>query len=303
MTTRTRRRTPATASRPVRALAEPLERRLLLAAAVEPQAASLAGTPRFVENDGQWDASVVLAAHSDSGSTIRFTDAGPVFGLTDFEDAKPAAKTNAADALRPDTDRAAPVVKSTDTLAVTFPGARRVRPVGINPLETVHNYYLGNDPSQWATNVHTFGGVKYADLWEGVDLYAYAKPGGLKYEFHVAPGADPTQVRLRYAGHDAPLRLDPAGRLVVETAAGDLTDAAPLLYQADAATLQKAVAAGPAFDPAADPAVSPVPGRYTLLGDDTYALTLDAGYDRQKSGQDEANLWLCLMPAHVRNAA
>ena len=32
------------------------------------------------------------------------------------------------------------------------------------------NYFIGNDPANWRTGVSNFGGVKYAEVYAGVDL-------------------------------------------------------------------------------------------------------------------------------------
>jgi len=41
-------------------------------------------------------------------------------------------------------------------------------------------------------------------------------PGGLKYEFRVGPGADPTQIRLQYSGVSA-LGVEASGSLLLRT--------------------------------------------------------------------------------------
>jgi hypothetical protein len=41
--------------------------------------------------------------------------------------------------------------------------------VGLNPLPGVANFLLGNDPSQWYTNVSTYGGVVYQNVYAGID--------------------------------------------------------------------------------------------------------------------------------------
>ena len=68
--------------------------------------------------------------------------------------------------------------------------------------------------------------------------------GRLKYEFHVAPGADPSDIRLRYEGAGS-LRLRESGVLAAGTSLGPVTDARPHSYQAAAggrATVESAFA-------------------------------------------------------------
>ena len=52
----------------------------------------------------------------------------------------------------------------------------------------------------------------------------------LKADFMVAPGADPSVIRLRYDGVGQ-ARLEADGVLVLEGAAGELRENAPVIYQ------------------------------------------------------------------------
>ncbi len=84
---------------------------------------------------------------------------------------------------------------SRPSLRMQLVGANRdAAAVGINPLSTRVNYFLGNDPSQWHTDVPTFGGVRYDDVYPGIDIVYYGvdcgspSAGGqcLEYDFVVA---------------------------------------------------------------------------------------------------------------------
>ncbi len=77
-------------------------------------------------------------------------------------------------------------------------GANPVAKVtGANELPGKSNYLIGNDSKKWRTNVPTYGRVRYENIYSGVDLVYYGKPGGqLEYDFVVAPGADPRAITL-----------------------------------------------------------------------------------------------------------
>ncbi len=76
------------------------------------------------------------------------------------------------------------------------------------------NYFLGNDPAQWHTNIATFGRVAYDDVYPGIDLVYYGNQQQLEYDFVVAPGADPSVIRLNVRGAER-LEIDAAGDLLV----------------------------------------------------------------------------------------
>jgi hypothetical protein len=63
---------------------------------------------------------------------------------------------------------------------------------GLDELPGKSNYFIGNDPSKWRTNVPTYGKVEYRDVYPGVNLVYYGNPaaaGQLEHDFVVAPGA------------------------------------------------------------------------------------------------------------------
>lgn len=71
---------------------------------------------------------------------------------------------------------------------------RQPRISGLDELAGKNNYFLGNDPRQWKTDVPTYGKVKYEGVYRGVDLVYYGNQQQLEYDFIVAPGADPKQI-------------------------------------------------------------------------------------------------------------
>ena len=74
------------------------------------------------------------------------------------------------------------------------------------------NYFIGNDPKKWRTNVPTYAKVRYQDVYPGVDLEYYGNQGGqLEYDFIVAPGADPGAITLDVAAGLEPARGQPQG--------------------------------------------------------------------------------------------
>jgi hypothetical protein len=93
------------------------------------------------------------------------------------------------------------------------------------------NYLLGNDPQAWRTNVATYGKVRYGDVYQGIDLVYYGSQRQLEYDFHLAPGADPSIIRLGFAGVKR-TELDAAGDLVLQLSGGEvIRQHKPVLYQ------------------------------------------------------------------------
>ncbi len=112
-------------------------------------------------------------------------------------------------------------------------------------LPGVVNYSRGSAAAP--ISAPTYARVTYVDLYPGVDLVYYGRPRRLEYDFVVAPGADPAQIALAVEGAER-LTVDADGDLVVHTAAGELRQPRPVVYQD------------------IDGARRPVPGDYVLDG-------------------------------------
>src|SRR3954447_23172246 len=105
-----------------------------------------------------------------------------------------------------------------------------VEPQGAERSPGVVNDLRGPGSSTSHTGILQFRDVVYGGLWPGIDLRVREQSGGLKYEFHVAPGAAPSDVQLAYAGADS-LAVGADGGLQISTAIGVLEDSAPVTYQ------------------------------------------------------------------------
>jgi hypothetical protein len=116
-------------------------------------------------------------------------------------------------------------------LELRFPGANPdAVPEALDRRAGKVNYMTGSDRSKWQTDIPTYGAIRYRSLWPGIDLTFKGRPGALKYELTVHPGADPSDVRLAYAGASG-LSVTDAGALNVATTLGALVDQRPKTFQ------------------------------------------------------------------------
>jgi uncharacterized protein (TIGR03437 family) len=100
---------------------------------------------------------------------------------------------------------------------------------GSDTLPGIVNYFLGNDPNKWISGVSTFGRANYREIYRGIDLVYYGTQRQLEYDFIVAPGADPRQIGLEFAG--ASPMLGPDGSLVLTLDGAPLTFRKPVAWQ------------------------------------------------------------------------
>src|SRR5256712_1884324 len=101
---------------------------------------------------------------------------------------------------------------------------------GLDKLPGIVNYFIGNDPKQWRTNVPTYKKVEYKEVYPGIDLAYYGNQGKLEYDLIVAPGADPDQIKLAFQGTED-VKVDTSGNLVLKVAGGEVYLHAPNVYQ------------------------------------------------------------------------
>jgi hypothetical protein len=118
---------------------------------------------------------------------------------------------------------------------------------GVDELPGKSNYFIGNDPSKWRTNVATYGKVHYENVYRGIDLVYYGNQSQLEYDFVIAPGADPATIQFSLRSHKArgslphsngleaqagPVpRIDSHGDLVLAADDGELRLHRPMTYQ------------------------------------------------------------------------
>jgi hypothetical protein len=151
----------------------------------------------------------------------------------------------------------------TEVIRMQLAGANPLaEPVGIDPLPGTANYFIGNDSSQWHSNVPTYSKVRYPSVYPGIDLVYYGSQRQLEYDFVIAPGASPRPIRLRFAGSSG-LSVDADGNLSVHVRDGSLELLKPEVYQLVNGNRQ------------------PVSGRFRLLANNTAGFALGR-YDHSK---------------------
>ena len=229
----------------------------------------------FAPNAGQLDRRVRFFARA-GGTSLFFTDRGVamVFG-------------------RPGSDGGL-------ALRMRFAGAdRHARLQAGRPDGGTLNALLG-DRSRWKRGLPTSRELVYRGLWPGIDLVFRDHGGTLKYEFHVAAGADIRAIGLVYDGARR-LTRGRDGTLSIHTAAGVLTDASPVSYQTRAGAripveanyaphgASYGFALGAGYDPARALVIDPGIAYSTLLGgtdaDEGLAIAVDSHGDAYVAGR------------------
>jgi hypothetical protein len=101
---------------------------------------------------------------------------------------------------------------------------------GVDEMAGTTNYFIGNNPAKWKTNVPSYAKVRYEEIYSGIDLVYYGNQRQLEYDFIVSPGADPHRIAFDVAGAKK-IRRDAQGDLVLTMSAGDIRWHKPVVYQ------------------------------------------------------------------------
>jgi hypothetical protein len=109
-------------------------------------------------------------------------------------------------------------------------GARAVRPRPVGRLPGVVNTYVGAR-ERWAIGAPATARVRYAGVWDGIDVEFHGSRRALEYDFVVAPGADPAAVGFILSGAER-MTLTRSGDLRLTMHGGRVvTQRAPVSYQ------------------------------------------------------------------------
>ena len=215
------------------------------------QAATMSGTAQvthqmnsmplaFTKNIGQWDDRVLFRA-SASGATMWFTKDGVIYQFTRTISRRgdPSGRPDQIQPKMGDSpsrpydplDRLDHGKDSIETLILTakFVGANpNPEVVAEGQMEYKCNYFIGNEPMKWRTDVPNYETITLKDIYPGIDLKysgdGQPQAGQAAYEFIAAPGADIAQIKVEYEGAEE-TSIDADGRLVLKTQWGDMVAA------------------------------------------------------------------------------
>ncbi len=141
-----------------------------------------------------------------------------------------------------------------DAVAMKLEGARASLPVAKDLLPGKVNYFIGNDPKRWRTNLPTYAKVAYAGVYPGVDLLYYGNHQALEYDLLLAPRSSVKPIRIQFAG--AKLSLEQNGDLKIQGPHGAIAFHQPIAYQMQGSNKQ------------------PVPARFVMISETEIGFTL-----------------------------
>ncbi|MDW8129000.1 MAG: SBBP repeat-containing protein [Bryobacterales bacterium] len=154
--------------------------------------------------------------------------------------------------------------KDGGALRIRWEGGRRETAVeGEGRAASRSDYFLGRGPEQWRLDVPVYRAVRYRELYPGIAARFYAAGPSLEYDLEIAPGADPSTVRLRFEGAEG-VRMTPQGDLEIRAGRHRLLHKKPVAWQTGRQRRD------------------PVPCRYRLLGNNRVGIEVGP-YDASRT--------------------
>ncbi|MEO5924047.1 MAG: hypothetical protein ABIR70_09490 [Bryobacteraceae bacterium] len=122
---------------------------------------------------------------------------------------------------------AATVLLGKEALQLQFVGGNPdAKFAGEKKSKTPSNHFGGN--ATYTSDA--FLQLRRNAVYPGIDVVYYGVGQSLEYDFELSPGADPSQIRMRFEGATRE-RVAENGSLVLTLANGDVTQKAPVTYQ------------------------------------------------------------------------
>ncbi|MBC8030277.1 MAG: SBBP repeat-containing protein [Pyrinomonadaceae bacterium] len=192
----------------------------------------------FEANRGQTDASVNFLARG-AGYTLFLKPTEAVFQLRGAD-----SGSSTGNAVAPSSNPKSEIRNpKSAVLRMKLIGADAGAAVeGAQELAGKVNYFNGNDPAQWRTEVPTFARVRYGQVYPGIDVVYYGNQRQLEYDFVVAPGRDADAIKIEFDGADK-VTVDRGGDLLLTLGKSVIRQPKPVVYQ-EVAGLRRAIDGG-----------------------------------------------------------
>lgn len=176
----------------------------------------------FIENKGQWDNRILFKSKFQGGN-MWVQQNKFVFHLQDFSETQWAHLGNE---FSPNTPQ-----NKQHVVHFNFLNSNQVHVAEKKGKSDVYyNYFLGNDPSKWASDVRSYSEAVLGNLYDGIDLKLIEQELNLKYEFIVQANSNPDQIKIEIAGATTHF-IDEKGNLQIITPAGNILEERPYVYQ------------------------------------------------------------------------
>lgn len=180
----------------------------------------------FIENAGQWDKQARFLSQS-AGRDVWITNEGITFDYYEYNNYKTLSKPG----ILPDEINNIDIQRNGHVIRMNFRGNTSVsRVIGTGKQSGYNNYFIGNNPEYWKSNVAVYNEVSIVNLYNNIDAVIYNDGMSVRYDFRLKPGSNPEDINIEFKGQDK-IEVDNYGHLIISTALGNVQHNSIYAYQ------------------------------------------------------------------------
>lgn len=180
----------------------------------------------FIENKGQWDNEVLFLSKLN-GYNAWITKTGVVYDFYRYK----TTPDNLHGESSTTTFNHQTLLREGHVIHMQFQNSNPFpKERGIEKSKAVHNYFSGNDPGKWHSEVALYQEVMIEDVYDGIHVRYYLQNGQLRYDFIVEEGANPTAICFELKG-SLKTTVNTSRELVFKTKFGDVKQADLTTFQ------------------------------------------------------------------------
>jgi hypothetical protein len=169
----------------------------------------------FVSNQGQWHKEILFSAQTFAGNFFIDSNHHLVYNIVKSEKPDSSKKNFSGIVLKE-------ILLNTNSLSI--------KPQ--NPSTAKVNYFKGNNPKQWISNIPTFHSISYGEIYPDIELQLKAYSQSIEKLFFIKPNAQIEDIKIKVEGIKD-LKINEKGELVLSTSLGEVLFTKPKGYYQD----------------------------------------------------------------------
>jgi gliding motility-associated-like protein len=178
---------------------------------------------KYIENKGQWNSNIIYKANIPEGTVFIEKNSLTYYfysssQIEEFQHLSYKEKNNMQDLNLDGFAYKIELLEANKKVLIT----------GLEQLTEYHNYFIGNNKKKWRGKVPIYNTVKYTSIYNGIDLKIYSSETFLKYDFIIAKGANPNDIKLYYNGAVPELKDE---KLIIDIGFNTIVEKKPIAYQ------------------------------------------------------------------------
>lgn len=212
----------------------------------------------FIENKGQWDNSIKFKGLTNAREVYLLQNGFEIatHSVADMDKihmvmhgfGKSISSTSAAKSInlnQTNVNNDGGGSSNPSNAIILHSHAYKVSFINASPLSSIipekalsyyNNYYIGNDPKQWASNCKIFQAITYKNIYPNIDVRYYTDKGEVKYDIIINPGGDINKIAMQYDGVIPQIKNN---QLYIKTSVDEIQETLPSCYQYNKQNFEK----------------------------------------------------------------